>query len=75
MLVLSHHRGEAGIVTLPGNIRCEVRVVAIGPDRVRLGYTFPKDVSIHRDDVQDRIDGIEPQPKPSLAAILKTRKD
>jgi len=51
MLVLSRKRDER--VVINGNI--EVTVVEIRGDRVRLGFDAPKEIEIHRREVQDAI--------------------
>lgn len=40
-----------------------VTVVEIRGDKVRLGITAPRDVTVHRHEIQDLIDGAEPQPR------------
>lgn len=52
MLVLSRKANQR--VVIGGDI--EVIVLAISGDRVRLGFIAPEDVSIHREEVQKRID-------------------
>ena len=53
MLVLSRKQGEQ--VRVGDNI--EIVVVAIQGDRVRLGFTAPDDVGIHREEVFRRMKG------------------
>ena len=53
MLVLSRHRDEQ-IVINGGEI--VVTVVEIRGDKVRLGIDAPQDVTVHRREVQDRIE-------------------
>lgn len=52
MLVLSRHENEA--IVVGDNIR--IVVVSIRGDKVRLGIEAPKDVSVHRLEVQNAID-------------------
>lgn len=52
MLVLSRQRDET--VIIGGEI--EVTVVDIRGDKVRLGFCAPKEVSVHRKEVQDAIE-------------------
>jgi carbon storage regulator len=52
MLVLTRRRNEK--IIIDGNI--EIEVVRLQGDRVRLGITAPKEVSIQRQEVRERID-------------------
>ena len=51
MLVLTRHKDES--IMIGENVR--VVVVEIHGDRVRLGITAPRDVSVHRQEVFDVI--------------------
>lgn len=51
MLVLARKTGET--IVIDGHIR--VTVMKIGPTAVRLGVEAPKGVSVHREEVADRI--------------------
>lgn len=51
MLVLSRKVGESVMV---GN-SVKIEVVEIRGDKIRLGFTAPRDVSIHRQEVFDLI--------------------
>lgn len=81
MLALSRYAGENVVITLPDETRCIVSVASILQDKqtggwkVRLGFNFPKDITIHREEVQNQIDGIDPQARPSVAAIRNHRRD
>ena len=52
MLVLSRRIGETLII----NDNIEVKVLGISGGQVRLGINAPKEVSVHRSEVQTRID-------------------
>lgn len=52
MLVLSRQRDEAVIIN--GNIK--VIVVDIRGDKVRLGFEAPKDMPVHREELQKIIE-------------------
>jgi carbon storage regulator len=55
MLVLTREVGQEVVIGGPNGIR--VRVVEFRPGgRVRLGFTAPRSVPIHRSEVQDEID-------------------
>lgn len=49
MLALSLRRGEVIYLELPDGAVGTVALVAGNPDRVRLGFTFPAAVKIHRE--------------------------
>ena len=53
MLVLSRHRGERLII---GNRVIIIEVVEIRGDKVRLGIDAPEDISVHREEVFDKIE-------------------
>jgi carbon storage regulator len=59
MLVLSRREGEDIIITAGDGTRTRVAVVEIRGDRVRLGFEAPDDTSIHRREVQERLDAGE----------------
>ena len=71
MLVLARCVGE--VIRIGDEI--EVVVCEIKGDRVVLGVTAPKEIPVHRQEIYDLKHGIDPQPKPSTAAILGHRKD
>lgn len=55
MLILSRKLGEK--IVIGGQV--EVMVVAIRGDKVRIGIDAPRDVRVHREEVQERIDNAE----------------
>ena len=57
MLVLTRMQNEKIVITTPDGIRITVMVIAIRGDKVRLGIAAPKDVAVHREEVQNQIDG------------------
>ena len=52
MLVLTRKLGQSIMI----GDRVEVQVLSVAGEKVRLGITAPKDVSIFRDEVYDRIE-------------------
>ena len=52
MLVLSRKENEA--VVIDGKFK--IVVVEIRGDRVRFGFDFPKGVTVHREEVQRKLD-------------------
>jgi carbon storage regulator len=56
MLVLSRRESESIVVTLPDQRRIRITLVEMQRDRARIGFDAPKDVVIHRDEVQASID-------------------
>jgi carbon storage regulator len=55
MLILSRKKNEAVIITV-GDQRIRVTLVAIRGDKVRLGFDASKTVTIHRTEIQERVD-------------------
>lgn len=51
MLILTRHLGEA----LKINDDVEVRVLGIKGNQVRLGINAPKEVSVHREEIYQKI--------------------
>lgn len=56
MLVLSRHRDEAIVVTLPDRRRLRIIVVDIRGDKVRIGIEADSDIPVHRAEIQSEID-------------------
>ena len=54
MLVLSRQRNESVVIKV-GEVVIEMTVVDIRGDKVRLGFTAPKEVPIHRREVYEAI--------------------
>ena len=52
MLVLSRHRDES--IIIDGYIK--VTIIEIRNDKVRVGVTAPKEISIHREEIQVEVD-------------------
>lgn len=61
MLVLSRHRDEDIVITMPDGRRIRVAVVEIRGDKVRLGFHADTDIQIHRSEVQAQIDAGVPR--------------
>jgi carbon storage regulator CsrA len=62
VLILARNTDEQIIITTPGGTQIVVTVVDF-PEcgrRVRLGIAAPRDVTIHRAEVQARVDGVGP---------------
>lgn len=62
MLVLTRHIDQRVILTLPDGRRGAVVVVEAHGGKARLGFEFPADVQIHRENVQARVDRGEQPP-------------
>lgn len=56
MLVLSRKQGQR--IVIGKNI--EVNVLAVRGDRVRLGFSAPAEIQIHRQEVAQRIEQVRP---------------
>lgn len=66
MLVLSRRKLEA--VVFP-DLGIEVTVIEIRGDKVRLGINAPRDVTVHRSEVQAAIDSQEAAEKEQRPAV------
>lgn len=53
MLILSRRAGESLIIG--DNVR--ITIVAVAGNQVRVGIEAPKDVSVHREEIYERIHG------------------
>jgi carbon storage regulator len=56
MLVLTRHENETIIITPPGCEPIRIVVVEVRGDKARLGIEAPRQVTVHRQEVQDAID-------------------
>lgn len=55
-LTLMRRLDEGVVLTLPGGERITVGVTKIEGKQVKLTFGAPPEVTIHRDEVQDRVD-------------------
>ena len=55
MLVITRREGEEVVVGDPASPIGTVRVAAIRGDRVRLAFSFPREIDVHRREVADQI--------------------
>ena len=69
MLVITRREGEEVVVGDPANPIGTVRVAAIRGDRVRLAFSFPREIDVHRREVADQILAAKP---PVVASIRPT---
>jgi carbon storage regulator len=58
MLVLSRKKGEKVVI----GRQIELTVLEVRKDRVKLGFSAPPEVPIHRHELQCQIDGSQPGP-------------
>ena len=61
MLILSRKTDETIVIRVPpSGLWTEIRVLIVeiksGKDTTRLGFTAPKAVTIHREEIQERVD-------------------
>jgi carbon storage regulator len=62
MLALNRYEGES--IDIAGGAAAggiTVKIVAVMGSKVRLAIDAPKDISVHRSEVQDRVDRNEPR--------------
>ncbi len=55
MLCLSRRKDESVVIDCGGS-RIVVQVLQIGYGHVRLGFVAPANVTVHREEVQERVD-------------------
>ena len=55
MLVITRREGEEVVIGDPANPSGIVRVASIKGDRVRLAFSFPREIDVHRREVADQI--------------------
>jgi carbon storage regulator len=55
MLILTRRVGEFVLIDKK-NLNIKVVVLGVKGNQVRLGFEAPDDISIHREEIQDRID-------------------
>ena len=55
MLVITRREGEEVVIGDPASPDGIVRVASIKGDRVRLAFSFPREVDVHRREVADQI--------------------
>jgi carbon storage regulator len=59
MLVLSRKTGEKVVI----GDKIEVTVLQVRGDRVKLGFSAPEEVAIHRRELRERVAGARPAPQ------------
>lgn len=67
MLVITRREGEEVVIGDPANPAGVVRVASIKGDRVRLAFSFPREVEVHRREVADQI----VSEKPAIAGSIR----
>lgn len=67
MLVITRREGEEVVIGDPSNPTGIVRVASIKGDRVRLAFSFPREVEVHRREVADQIIA----QKPTIAGTIR----
>lgn len=55
MLVMTRREGEEVVIGDPANPIGTVKIVSIHGERVRIAFTFPREVEVHRREVADQI--------------------
>ena len=71
MLVITRREGEEVIIGDPANPIGSVRIATIKGDRVRLAFTFPREIDVHRREVAEQILAAKPS---VLGTIGPTRQ-
>ena len=60
MLVLSRERSQTIVITTPGGTKLTLTVVEIRGDKVRIEIDAPREFTVHRGEVQTRVDEEKP---------------
>lgn len=60
MLVITRREGEEVVIGDPANPQGIIRVASIKGDRVRLAFSFPREVDVHRREIADQIVASKP---------------
>ena len=60
MLVLSRERSQTIVITTPDGTKLTLMVVEIRGNKVRIGVDAPREFTVHRGEVQTRVDGQKP---------------
>ena len=71
MLVITRREGEEVVIGDPANPIGTVRVATIKGDRVRLAFSFPREIDVHRREVAEQILASKPS---VLGTIGPTRQ-
>ena len=67
MLVITRREGEEVVIGDPANPLGVVRIASIKGDRVRLAFSFPREIEVHRREVADQI----LESKPSVVGSIR----
>ncbi|MCZ6837056.1 MAG: carbon storage regulator [Planctomycetota bacterium] len=67
MLVITRREGEEVVIGDPSNPLGVVRIASIKGDRVRLAFSFPREIEVHRREVADQI----LETKPSVVGSIR----
>lgn len=59
MLVFTRKEGEEFILRDPLGIKTVITIIEIGSNRVRVGVQAPLSITVHRKEIQDKIDSQE----------------
>jgi carbon storage regulator len=63
MLILTRRVGEHLVIQLPDARTIEVTILGVRGNQVRVGTTAPKDITIHRSEIFERIQRGQPAPR------------
>ena len=67
MLVITRREGEEVVIGDPTKPIGVVRIASIKGDRVRLAFSFPRDIEVHRREVANQI----LEAKPSVVGTIR----
>lgn len=55
MLILTRRPGETTVITLPDGSIVTATVLGVKGNQTRIGFSAPKDVKVHREEIHTRI--------------------
>ncbi|MEM7228184.1 MAG: carbon storage regulator [Planctomycetota bacterium] len=72
MLVITRREGEDVVIGDPANPIGIVKIATIKGDRVRLAFSFPREIDVHRREVADQIVDAKPSVVGSIRPVSRS---
>lgn len=71
MLVITRREGEEVVIGDPASPYGIVRIASIKGDRVRLAFSFPREIEVHRREIADQIVANARLEPPAIVARIR----
>jgi carbon storage regulator CsrA len=71
MLVITRREGEEVVIGDPSSPFGIVRIASIKGDRVRIAFSFPREIEVHRREIADQIVADGPPEAPAVVARIR----